>query len=83
LRRILPLVAIEIFVWTALIVCVVVVGRIVFEISFGSATLGERIATQIVRLGISCTAVLLWLVSWKEMTARYFWRAIGRSSKTT
>ena len=83
LNRILPLAAIEIFVWAALIVCVLVVGRIAFEISLGSATLGERIATQIVRLVISSTAVLLWLVSWKRITQRYFWRAIGRSSRAT
>ena len=76
LRRLLPLAAIEVFVWVALIACIVVIGRVAFEISFGSATLGERIATQIVRLGISCAAVLLWLVSWKKITARYFWRTI-------
>jgi phosphoglycerol transferase MdoB-like AlkP superfamily enzyme len=83
LKRILPLAAIMIFVWVALIVCVLVIGRIAFEISFGSATLGERIATQIIRLVMSCAAVLLWLVSWKKITVRYFWRAIGRSSRTT
>jgi len=83
LKRILPLAAIEIFVWAALILCIVIIGRIVFEISFGTATLSERIATQIIRLGISSAAVLVWLVSWKKITERYFWRAIGRSSKTT
>ena len=83
LKRVLPLAAIEVFVWAALIVCVVLIGRLVFEINLGSATLSERIATQIVRLAISCAAVLLWLVSWKKITGRYFWRAINRSSKTT
>ena len=67
--------AIEIFVWAALIVCVIVIARIAFGISLGS-TLGERIATQIVRLVISSAVVLLWLVSWKKITARYFWRTI-------
>ena len=82
MKRLLPLAAIEIFVWAALIVCVIVIARFAFGISLG-ATLGERIATQIVRLVISSAVVLLWLVSWKKITERYFWRTIGRSSKTT
>jgi len=82
LKRLLPLAAIEIFVWVALVLCVIVIARIAFGISLG-ATLGERIATQIVRLLISSASVLLWLVSWKKITERYFWRAIGRSSETT
>jgi len=83
LKRILPLAAIEIFVWAALIVCIVVISKVAFEISLGSATLVERIATQTIRLGVSTTAVLLWLVSWKKITEQYFWKAIGRSSKAT
>jgi len=83
MKRILPLAAIEIFVWIALILCIVIIGRFAFEISLGSATLMERIATQTVRLAISCAAVLLWLVSWKKVTERYFWRTIGRPSETT
>ncbi len=42
LKRILPLAAIEIFVWAALILCIVIIGRIVFEISFGTATLSRE-----------------------------------------
>ncbi|HUO41925.1 MAG TPA: hypothetical protein VMU35_03040 [Methylomirabilota bacterium] len=82
MKRLLPLAAIEIFVWAAMIVCVMVIGRLVFEISLG-ASLAERIATQTIRLVISSAAVLLWLVSWKKITERYFWRAIRRSSNTT
>lgn len=83
MKRILPLAAIEIFVWAALVLCILIIGRFAFEISLGSATLVERIATQTVRLVISGAAVLLWLVSWKKITDRYFWRTIGRSSETT
>jgi len=83
MKPLLPLAAIEIFVWVALIVCITVIGRAVFEITLG-ATLAERIATQTIRLVISSATVLLWLVSWKKITERYFWRAIrGRSSNTT
>lgn len=82
MKRLVPLAAIEIFVWAALIMCVMIIGRLVFEISLG-ATLAERIVTQIIRLVISASAVLLWLVSWKKITERYFWRAIRRSSNTT
>lgn len=83
LKRLLPLAAIEIFVWAALIVCVVVISKVAFGISLGSATLAERIATQTVRLVLSAAAVLLWLVSWKKITERYFWRTITRSSEAT
>ncbi|MGD0424605.1 MAG: hypothetical protein ABSA92_14285 [Candidatus Bathyarchaeia archaeon] len=82
MKHLLPLAAIEIFVWAALIMCIVIIGRVAFEISLGTATLVERIATQTVRLVISSAAVLLWLVSWKKITERYFWRAIGRSKTT-
>jgi hypothetical protein len=77
LKRLLFLIAIEIFVWVALIACVVVISKVAFEITLGTTTLPERIATQSVRLAISVAAVLLWLVSWKKLTERYFWRTIG------
>jgi len=80
--KLLPLAAIEIFVWAALIVCIVVVSKVAFGISVGNATLLEKITTQIIRFGVSTAAVLLWLVSWKKITQRYFWRAIRRSSAT-
>jgi hypothetical protein len=79
LKRLLPLIAIEIFVWAALIVCVVVITKVAFELNLGNATLAERIATQTARLVISSAAILIWLVSWKKITERYFWRTIRRS----
>ena len=81
--KLLPLAAIEIFVWAALIVCIVVVSKVAFGISVGNVTLFEKIATQIIRLGVSTGAVLIWLVSWKKITQRYFWRAVRRSLKAT
>ena len=72
---------IEIFVWTALIVCILVISKVAFGINLGGATLVERIATQTARLVVSVAAVLLWLVSWKKITELYFWRAIERLSK--
>ena len=83
LKRLLPLIAIEIFVWVALIVVLVVITKVAFELSLGNATLGQRIATQTARLVISSAAVLVWLISWKKVTERHFWRTIGRSSSAT
>jgi len=80
--KLLPLAAIEIFVWAALIACIVVVSKVAFGISVGNATLLERVSTQVIRLGVSTAAVLLWLVSWKKITQRYFWRTIRRSLAT-
>lgn len=82
MKRLLPLAAIETFVWIALLVCVMLIGRIIFEISVGP-TLVERILTQFIRLGISVGAILIWFVSWKKITERYFWRTIRRSSNST
>jgi len=58
------------------------ISRVVFEISLGSDTLIDRIATQVVRITVSGTIILLWLITWKKITDRYFWRAIRRKMTT-
>jgi hypothetical protein len=82
MNRILPLAALEVFVWAMLLLCMFFISKVVFDISLGTGTLIDRAATQVVRTAVSGAIILLWLVSWKKITDRYFWRAIRRKPAT-
>jgi hypothetical protein len=82
LRRLLPLAAIVVFVWTMLLLCMLIISRVAFEFSIGTETLLGRIVTQTVRVVVSGSIILAWLFVWKKITDLYFWRAIGRKRTT-
>jgi len=75
-KRILPLAAIEVFVWFVLLLITFVISKEAIEISFGTATLVERIATQTVRLLVSATLILVWLLAWKKVADLYLSRML-------
>jgi hypothetical protein len=82
LKRLLPLAAIEVFVWAMLLLCTLLISRVAFEIIIGTGSLIDRIATQIVRVLVSGIIILVWLFVWKKITDRYFWRTIARRKTT-
>jgi hypothetical protein len=82
MRRLLPLAAIVIFVWAMLLLCMFLISRVAFDFSIGAETLFDRIVTQIVRILVSGTIVLVWLFAWKKTTDLYFWRTIRRKKTT-
>lgn len=82
MKRLLSLAAIEIFVWAMLLLCTLLISRVAFEIVIGTGSLIDRIATQIVRVLVSGTIILVWLFVWKKITDRYFWRTIARRKTT-
>jgi len=82
MKRLLPLAAIEVFVWAMLLLCMLLISRVASEITIGTETLIDRIATQTVRVLVSGTIILAWLVVWKKITDRYFWRTIARRKTT-
>jgi len=75
-NRILPLAAIEVFVWLILLGMTFTISVGVFEISFGTATLIERVATQVARASVSAALVLVWLILWKWIADRYLSRTL-------
>ena len=77
MKRLLPLAAIEVFVWLFLLGCTYVISK-AFAISFGTATLVERVATQMARVAASGGLILVWLVGWKKMTDSYLTRTLSR-----
>lgn len=77
-KRILPLAALEVFVWLVLLAITFLISKVAFEISFGTATLAARIATQTVRLLASGTLVLVWLLVWKKAADLYLSRTLSR-----
>lgn len=82
MKRLLPLAAIEVFVWAMLLLCTLLISRVAFEIIIGTGSLIDRIATQIVRVLVSGIIILVWLFVWKKITDRYFWRTIARRKTT-
>jgi hypothetical protein len=82
LKRLLTLVAIEVFVWATMLLSMLLISRVAFGIVIGSGTLAARITTQVLRVLVSGTIVLIWLFVWKRITDLYFWRTI-RSRRTT
>ena len=63
MKRVLPLAAIEVFVWFILLTVTFLISKVAIEISLGTATLLARIATQAVRLVVSGGLVLGWLLA--------------------
>jgi hypothetical protein len=78
LKRILPLVAIEVFVWLILLLCTLLVAKVAFSINLGNATITERVLTQVARNSVAGAIVLIWLLVWKRIADAYLWRALGR-----
>jgi len=76
-RRIIPLAAIEVFAWLMLLAITFLISKGVIEISFGTATLLARIATQAVRLLVSVALVLTWLLAWKKVADLYLSRMLS------
>jgi len=82
MKRLVPLAGIEVLVWAMLLLCMLLISRVAFEITIGTGTLLDRIATQTVRVLMSGIIILVWLVAWKKITDRYFWRTIARRKAT-
>ncbi|MGA2789271.1 MAG: hypothetical protein ABSF00_00710 [Candidatus Bathyarchaeia archaeon] len=78
MKRILPLAAIEVFVWLILLLCTLLVSKFAFSINLGNATILQRIATQVARNSLAGVIVVIWLLVWKKVTDSYLWRALGR-----
>ena len=78
MKRLIPLAAIEVFVWAILLAITFAISKGAFEISFGTGTLVERIATQIARVSVSGALVLLWLLIWKRVADNYLSRMLSR-----
>jgi len=81
-KRLVPLAAIETFVWVLLLIVTFVISKGALEISFGTATLAARVATQIARVVASGTLVLVWLFGWKKVTDLYLSRTLSRQRTT-
>jgi hypothetical protein len=80
---ILPLAAVEIFVWGVLLISAFLISQVAFQINIGTSTLADRVLTQVVRNGVSAAIVLVWLLIWKRATDNYFWRTISRRRSST
>jgi hypothetical protein len=78
LKRLLSLVAIEVFVWGTMLLSMLLISRVAFGIVIGTGDLAGRVTTQIARVLVSGTIVLVWLFAWKRITDLYFWRAVRR-----
>lgn len=81
MKHLLPLAAIEVFVWLILLLSAFAISRVAFAINLGTDTL-SRILTETARVVVSGIIVLFWLLVWKRTTDRYFWRAISRKRAT-
>jgi len=77
-NRTLSLAGIVVFVWLLLLGITFIVSKGVLAISFGMATLVERIATQTVRVSVSALLVLAWLLSWKKVADYYLSKTLSR-----
>jgi glucan phosphoethanolaminetransferase (alkaline phosphatase superfamily) len=82
LKRILPIAAVEVFVWAMMLLCTLLISRVAFGITIGTEALVDRVLTQVARLLVSGAIVLVWLFVWKKTMDHYFWRTI-KHSKTT
>ena len=78
MNRILPLAAMEVFVWLILLAIVFVISKGAFAISFGTSTLIARVATQVARVSVSAALVLFWLLAWKKVADYYLSRMLSR-----
>ena len=82
MKRLLPLAAVELFVWAILLFSTLLISRVAFAINFGAETLITRIATEALRVLVSGAIILIWLLVWKKATDTYFWRTITRRKTT-
>ncbi len=82
MKRLLPLVAIEVFVWLILLLCTLLISKVVFSINLGNATIIRRVSTEILRDMFSGLIVIGWLLIWKKITDFYLWRTISRKVAT-
>jgi len=82
LRRLLPLIAIVVFVWAILLLSALLISKIAFSITFGTRTTFEILATQIARNGFSAMIILIWLIVWKKVTDFYLWRKLTPKGAT-
>ena len=82
MKGILPLAAVEVFVWSVLLLSTFLISKIVFSISVGNQTLVSRIATETLRVVFSGAIILGWLIVWKKITDNYFKRTIARRKAT-
>jgi len=80
MKRIIPLVAIEVFVWSVLLLITFIISKVAIEISFGTATLLQRIVTQTVRMVVSTGLILAWLLAWKKVADVYLSRMLSPHS---
>jgi hypothetical protein len=78
MRCLIPLAAIEVFVWSILLLSTFLISKVAFAINLGNATLIQRVATQTARVVVSGAIILIWLLVWKRVTDTYFWRTISR-----
>jgi len=78
MKRVLSLAAIEIFVWFVLLTVTFLISRVAIELSFGTAPLIARIATQVLRLLVSGALVLVWLMAWKKVADLYLSKMLAR-----
>jgi hypothetical protein len=82
MKRLLPLAAIEIFVWLILLITTLVISRGAFSISFGTATRIQLLVTEASRVLASGVLVLIWLVSWKKVADIYLQKELTRERVT-
>ncbi len=82
MKRILPLAAIEVFVWIILLLSTLLISEVVFTINLGTATIIQRVLTEILRDVFSGVIIVVWLLVWKKITDFYLWRALSRRTAT-
>jgi len=78
MKRILPLAAIEVFVWFLLLAITFLISKVAIEINLGTGTLLARIATQMIRLLVSGALVLGWLLAWRKVADLYLSKMLSR-----
>ena len=82
MKRLLPLAAVEVFVWGILLLSTFLISKVVFSINLGNETLVSRIATETLRVVFSGAIILVWLIVWKKIADNYFRRTIARREAT-
>lgn len=82
MKRLGPLIAIEVFVWLVLMLSAFFISRVAFSINMGSATALERVATQVARNSLAGLTIIFWLLVWKKVTDLYLRRTLSRRAVT-
>ena len=78
MKRLLPLAAIEVFVWLILLLSTLLISKVAFSINLGNATVIQRITTETARDLLSGSIVIIWLLVWRKLTDLYLWRTLTR-----